>query len=322
MNIKSPKSVAALIVSVLLGNVGLKASDSDIYVMNWGGQYISKTTFNGTSATFPSPYYQTGYANGIGLNFDGTVYYWAPNSSQLMSVAPGGNNATPLWDYGTLSGGGGIPFGIAVDPFGSIYGLGPGNVVKSSADGSNFQIYANHDALGFGNLKNGVFDAAGNLYATDVQNGDLVKIAAGGASMSILTSGLGYASGLAIDLSGNFFVSSYTGYEDGLGTIYRISSDGETVSTLASGLNRPEGLAYDKEHNLLIVNEFNSNQLDIYSGLSGTNAGVLNTTLEGYDGPYFIATTPTFQSVPEPSTYALFGLGALCLVVAVRRRAA
>jgi len=322
MNLKNPKLFLIIIASALATNFSAYASDLDIYVMNWNGAYISKTTFDGTNATSPSSYYSTGEANGLGYNFDGTVYYWAPRSSQLMAIAPGGTNATPLWDYGTLGGGGGIPYGIAVDPFGSIYGLGPGNVVKSAANGSNSQVYADQSQLGYGELKNGVFDAAGNLYATDIAKGNLIKIAAGGASMSILTSGLDYASGLAIDSTGNFFVSSYTDIADGRGSIYRISSDGQTISTFASGLNRPEGLVYDKEHDLLIVNEFNSDQLDVYSGLSGTNAGNLNTTLTGYAGPYFIATTPAFQSVPEPSTYALFGLGALGLVVVARRKRA
>jgi hypothetical protein len=35
-----------------------------------------------------------------------------------------------------------------------------------------------------------------------------------------------------------------------------------------------------------------------------------------------ISTIPTTQSVPEPSTYALFGLGASALIIAYRRRTA
>ena len=45
-----------------------------------------------------------------------------------------------------------------------------------------------------------------------------------------------------------------------------------------------------------------------------------------YDGSHFVTTfnptAPSYTAVPEPSTYALFGLGALALVIAYRRKVA
>jgi hypothetical protein len=71
-----------------------------------------------------------------------------------------------------------------------------------------------------------------------------------------------------------------------------------------------------------------------WSSFNGTVSGISGDTIVGtYGGngdPYYgysvpisgISTIPTTQSVPEPSTYALFGLGASALIIAYRRRTA
>ncbi len=133
-----------------------------------------------------------------------------------------------------------------------------GSGVAGSADGKGKQASFN--------LPNRVaFDAAGNLYVTDLQNSLLRKISKKG-EVTTLSEGPFYLPwGLAVDASGNMYVG------DVLNKIYKISPAGAVTTFAGSGqsgsadgtgttasFHLPRGMAFDRSGNLYVSDEQNN----------------------------------------------------------------
>jgi glutamine cyclotransferase len=115
----------------------------------------------------------------------------------------------------------------------------------------------------------------------------------------------GPVNGIAV--AGNYLYAAY----NTLGTIGRFNlADGTGSYNFITGLNTPRGVAIDGN------NLFVSSGTSIAQYNATTGATINSSFISGLNIPVYIAI------VPEPSTYALFGLGALALVVAYRRKAA
>jgi len=113
----------------------------------------------------------------------------------------------------------------------------------------------------------------------------------------------------------NLFVANATNNSIGE---YTLSADGLSVtssnSSFVTGLKGPHGLAVSGT-NLFVAN-YGNNTIGEFNATTGA---VINASLvSGVTGPTSIA----FLAVPEPSTYVLFGLGALMLVIGYRLRTA
>jgi len=112
--------------------------------------------------------------------------------------------------------------------------------------------------------------------------------------------------GLTLSINAqNIFVANV-----GNGTVSEFSSDGTSLGTFASGLDSPDGLAFDSSGNLYVVNAGNNTVSEFDS-----SSNLINT-ITGLTGPSFIA----IQVVPEPSAFAVAGLGMAALLALRRRR--
>ena len=154
-------------------------------------------------------------------------------------------------------------------------------------------------------------DSSGNLFYGTSISATITKINTSGQVNPFATIG-GYVTALTFDPFGNL----YAGASD---TIYKITSSGD-VSTFAStytgrgnSLPSPSALACDASGNVYagtsiagLIYEFSPNgEFNAFATIGGS-AQVSALTF----------------GVPEPSTYALFGLGAIGLLVVLRRKKA
>jgi len=85
-------------------------------------------------------------------------------------------------------------------------------------------------------------DAAGNVYIADTNNGQVLKLPAGGGASSVIYSGT--VTAIAIGSTGNIYLADYYA-----GSIVEIPASGPQV-TLASGLNQPYCIAVDPAGNV------------------------------------------------------------------------
>ena len=128
-----------------------------------------------------------------------------------------------------------------------------------------------------------------------------------------ITSFAGNAKAAVLDAA--ITTSAYNG-------LVSFNADGSTNSITTSGLtlpSNPTALAFDSTGNLFIggangaIREMTPDGTVSYFSQSFIGTGSLN-------GVNALAFQP--QTIPEPSTYALFGLGALALILAYRRKVA
>ncbi len=123
--------------------------------------------------------------------------------------------------------------------------------------------------------------------------------------------GLGYPDGLAFNNAGNLFVSNGNGVD----TITEITPGG-AQTTFASGLNAPIGMAFNSAGNLFVADAgANHDNGDITEITPGGVPTVFSTSVSK---PLSIAFQGLALPVPEPSTFALLGIGATALLM--RRR--
>lgn len=100
----------------------------------------------------------------------------------------------------------------------------------------------------------------------------------------------------------NLFVGNFVNYPPKIDTITEITPSG-VQSTFATGMTSPNKLAIDNAGNLFESDEGSGN---IYEFTPG---GAKSTFASGLSGPEGLA----FQSVPEPSMWAILGMSVVAL---------
>ena len=127
-------------------------------------------------------------------------------------------------------------------------------------------------------------------------------------------SGNYYAYGVAFSASGNLFIADYA-----YGVINEIAAGQTNMTLFSSGgaLSGPTAMAFSASGDLFIA-DYGTGVIDKIAA-GQTNATIFSPHVS--QAPYFNSMAFAPVAVPEPSTYALFGLGTMALLIAVRRRA-
>jgi len=272
----------------------------------------------GSSATFSQP-------EGIAVDAAGNLFVADFGNNMIREISPNGIVSTLAGDgtAGSTNGTGGAanfdgPTGIAVDQSGNVYVadytsnlirlISPSGVVRTLA-GSGTKGAINGVATGasFNGPTGITVDAGGNAYVVDQLN-QLIRMITPAAVVTTLagtgqlgfangpdaTASFGYPFGIAVDASGNVFVS-----EQGNQLIREIGASG-MVTTLAgsptgavgshNGIGNsasfwfPSGLAVDAQDNIYVADYSNNmirkiNSADVVSTFAGTGQkGSTNTT--------------------------------------------
>ena len=186
-----------------------------------------------------------------------------------------------------------FPGGVAFDKNGNLYCAMVGNNTIEKFNG------AGQGTL-FASGLNGplplAFDAAGNLYACNQNDSSITKFNSTGQGAFFANSGQ-YGDGLAFDRNGNLFVANF-----GDNTIQEITPNGVSsiFADVNSGLDAPVNLAFDEAGNLFVLNVGN-NSIEEFDP-SGHGTLFANTGLGHVQAM-------AIELVPEPSSWALLGLG-------------
>ena len=281
--------------------------------------------------------------------------YVTNSSNNTVAIIGSGGTTTTFGSSSDLSG----PTGLAMNSSGDIFvaNNNSGDIAEFTPSVAGY-VFEDDFATGLSNPRGLAFDSAGNLYVANQSDGIVDKFTPGGVE-SVFATGLSTPNGLAFDSAGNLFVTNGTG-GTGAGSITLITPGGIPANLTISGtpLNAPNGIAF-KGNNVYVVDHNDPAVEEITSGGVGsifpTTAGSLNlpktltfdssgnlyvtdfgnNTVTEYnasgalihtystdiDGPCFVIAVASL-SVPEPSTYALLGLGAGLLFFFNRRKLA
>jgi sugar lactone lactonase YvrE len=136
-------------------------------------------------------------------------------------------------------------------------------------------------ASGFGDPNGLAFDASGDLYTVNDQNGAIIKVTPAGALLPF-AGGFDVPVALAVDAAGNVYVS-----DRGYGAVFKVTPAG-VISTFAKGFADVKGLAFDAAGNLYVA--------DDGDGAAGdgtvskvTPAGVVSPFAAGFNFPIGLA---------------------------------
>jgi DNA-binding beta-propeller fold protein YncE len=307
MKTKNKTMTVSAVCGLLLAGYGAQAQN--LFV----GDYATETIIK-YSGTTPSTFatgmdYPTGLAFDSsgdlfeGDQFSGNIYEWVGAGSTRTTFASGLNQPGPM----------------AFNAAGNLFVLVNGELDEFSPAG----IIIN-TITGFSTAGGLAFDRAGNLYVSNINGGGagagfITRITPGGVQ-STFASGLTYPTGFAFNAAGNMFVADAYGLSgntaNGYDTITEITPAG-SESVFASGLNNPGTIAFDRASDMFVADNgiFNGNG-DITEFLVNGTQSVFGTSLR----PTAMAFQGVALPVPEPSTYALAGLGFAALLAGSRRR--
>jgi len=161
------------------------------------------------------------------------------------------------------------------------------------------------------------FDSAGNLYAANRGNNTIEKFTPDGTASLFASTGLNAPSGLAFDGAGNLYAANILG---GSGSIEKFTPGGFGSVFATTGLSGPKGLAFDSAGNLYVGN----NNLGSIEKFTPAGVGSPFVAHTGTSFPDYLAFTddagaplPLANQVPEPASVGAIVIVALALT---RRR--
>jgi sugar lactone lactonase YvrE len=220
-----PAQALSTFINPYLGAWGVAVdTNGNIYVANTGNQTIVKITTTGATNVLAGSPGLSGNQNGT----NGTARFYYPatltvNDAGMIWVADSGNNlireVTPDGAVTTLAA---IttPAGVCLGSTGNVYAASESlnRIYSISSTGAVTSL-----ATGFNGPHGGAVDAAGNVYVADMNNHVVKRVAPGGVVTTIgglagkngSADGVGsdarFATvrGIAVDASGNVYVSDY-----------------------------------------------------------------------------------------------------------------
>jgi sugar lactone lactonase YvrE len=293
--------LSAVLVSKVVAASVLYVGDNiteNIYSISPSGDVSTfASTYTGRGNSLPSP-------SALACDASGNLFYGTSISATITKI----NTSGQVNPFATI---GGYVTALTFDPFGNLYAGASDTIYKitSSGDVSTFASTYTGRGNSLPSPSALVCDASGNLFYGTSISATITKINTSGQVNPFATIG-GYVTALTFDPFGNL----YAGASD---TIYKITSSGD-VSTFAStytgrgnSLPSPSALACDASGNIYagtsiagLIYEFSPNgEFNAFATIGGS-AQISALTF----------------GVPEPSTYALFGLGIIGTLLAIRRR--
>jgi sugar lactone lactonase YvrE len=289
--------------ALLIIGLGVGIANGQAIYTTTGNANVLKFDSSGNPTVIATPATIPWQSTPWGLACDnmGSLYVSALHSNRIYKFDASGNQS--LFASGVPS-----PSGLTCDNSGNLYVVEQvGTILKFNSSGSS-SVFAS--GLTLPNWL--AFDGNGNAFVTThVMSGGRVVGSAieeidssGHQSLFASTSSTASFWGLAFDSRGNLYTATYTD-----GTILKFDSSGHQ-SIFASGLNVPDGLGFDGSGNLYVsiasagtIEKFDSN-------------GTGSIFASGLNFPLCIAVAV----VPEPSSWAMLGLGAAALLVYRRRK--
>jgi DNA-binding beta-propeller fold protein YncE len=303
----STLTVSGSVCGLLLAGYGAQAQN--LFV----GDYATDTIIKYSGST-PSTF-ATGLDYPTGLAFDsaGDLFEGDQFSGNIFEWAGAGTTRT------TLASGLDQPGPMAFNTAGDLFVIVNGELDEFSPTGIILSTITS-----FSSAAGLAFDRAGNLYVSNVNGGGagagyITKITPGGVQ-STFASGLTYPTGIAFNAAGNLFVADAYGLSgntaDGYDTIVEVTPGG-AESVFTSGLNNPGEIAFDRSGDMFVGDDgiFNGNG-DITEFAANGTESVFATGLR----PTSLAFQGVALPVPEPSTFALAGLGFAAMLAGSHRR--
>jgi sugar lactone lactonase YvrE len=315
------------------GNVYVAdAGNQQIRVITPGGVDVSTFAGNSTAGNGDGPLTAASFnlPSGITTDVSGNLFIADMGNNRIREITAGQILST-LAGNGTTGFANGIaskaefnsPVGAVADGSGNVYVTDNfNNVIRKITPDGVVSTFAGNGQPGFAegtgtsasfNSPAGIaIDNGGNLYIADEYNNRIRKITPDGTVSTLAGNGLlgsvnGSAAtaefdsplGIAIDASGNLYVSAENAIREispaGMvttfaGVFWTGSSDGQGTN---ASFNRPFGIAIDNGGNLYIADEYNNRIRKITpSGFVTTLAGWVNGFADG-SGPYAKFNRPT-----------------------------
>jgi tripartite motif-containing protein 71 len=220
---------------------------------------------------------------GIALDAQGNLYLAELDDSRIYKYSTSGKCLGELGGHGSGPGQLEAPDKLAFDVLGNLYVTEIGS--KSAGVGQNSRIQkfsptgmslAQWGTFGSGpgqfNVPVGIaVDQQGDIYVADVGNHRIQKLSSGGQPLTqwhTVGGGTGESTeigyDLALDASGNVYVSEPHPFSDGNDRIQKFSPAGELLATWGgSGMgpgqfSQPTGLAVDSKGNVFVVDAYNN----------------------------------------------------------------
>jgi len=190
-------------------------------------------------------------------------------------------------------------------------------------------------------------DGSGNIYVANYNSGVITKISPDSFNSINILSGQYACAGIAINSQGDLFIANFN-----YSTIQVLQNGSTSLSSLNSaGIKNPIQMAFDSHDNLFIANAGSPSIYQIQKGQSSASpfltfgstgiAGIaidknnniffsqdnnIYEIVNEIDSPVIYASSSiapyrlAFSPIPEPSTYLLFGIGAIGMLLVMRRQ--
>jgi streptogramin lyase len=266
-------------------------STGAVWVANYDSPVVSKFASNGTPAT-PAGYPGQGLRQSYGLTVDPQDSPWVSNQ---QSVSAAGNNqfgsvshftssGTEVTGAGITAGGIFYPQAVAADPTGNIWVANYGNSSATLLAGSGSALSPNGYAVSALPFTTAVaIDSAHNAWFAAQRT--VARVTPAGTVTSYPC--CGNPTGIAIDSTGNLWLSDYSG-----GAVYQVSPAGTALTqvTLAAGKLAPQFLAIDGAGAVWTSNYFGNSVSQLAAGTSALLSPQLGYGRDApLDEPYGIA---------------------------------
>ena len=323
---------------------GLLAAAFGAAMLTAGKPATAETTYQWarTVGSYGSGNGQFNYPNGIAIDSSGDIFVTDYDNCRVQEFDSTGNYLTQFGSYGRGNGQLIWPTAITADPSGNIWVYDSDNLRLEKFNHSGAYVGQSNTYFVYPASVGGVAtDASGNVWATvtSTDNSSPVhELSSSGTAIGgfgSFGSGSGqfsYPHGIAINSSRDIFVSDM--YHD---CVEELDSNGTLIRQFGSygtgngQFESPQGIALDAAGNIFVadyincrIEEFDSTgnyltQFGSYGAGDGQfiypNAVAVDATgdvwvVDGYSNNRIEEFTP----IPEPSTFALLGVGAIGLM--------